>query len=64
MMNENELSKEVVELFGNGVSMTEKNDSLKEIIFKLMEERRGLKDIVNKNPNDMDLGKKIRILLR
>lgn len=63
-MNENELSKEVVELFGNGISMTEKNDSLNEIIFKLVEERRSLKNIVNETPNDMDLGKKIRILLR
>ena len=60
MVNENELSKQVSELFSDNVFMTKKNETIKEMFLELIEERQKFKQMVKENHNDMDLGKQVR----
>lgn len=63
MLYENEIKKLNVYFEGKYLIDEEKDLELKKILSELIEERKKFKELVKTIPNDMDLGRRLRVLV-
>ena len=64
MLYENEIKKLDVYFEGKYLINEEQDLELKKILSELIEERKKFKQMVKETPNDMELGKKLRKIIR
>jgi len=63
MLYENEIKKLDVYFEGKYLIDEEKDLELKKILSELIEERKKFKELIKTIPNDMDLGRRLRVLV-